>query len=291
MLVLRCLRPDRVIFAARQFIAQNLGPQYVESPPFDLADIYRTSSAVTPLIFVLSPGVDPLPMLQQLAKQFGAQLFQISLGQGQAPIAAELIEQGLRLGQWIFLANTHLSIKWLPELDKIVERIALMPSAQRNPNFRLWMSADPTPEFPISLLQTSVKMTTEPPKGLRANLQRLYANMTEDDFNRCKKPEKYRKLLFSLCWFHSIVVERKKFGSLGLNVPYAFNDSDFSVCENILALYLDEFEGMVDTHTHARTGARSRACACSRARGLSVRSAAHSVLFFSPRSLISLFLL
>ncbi len=97
MLVLRCLRPDRVIFAARQFISANLGPQYVESPAFDLADIFKSSSAITPLIFVLSPGVDPLPMLQQLAKQLGGQqLFQISLGQGQAPIAAELIEQGLK---------------------------------------------------------------------------------------------------------------------------------------------------------------------------------------------------
>ena len=242
MLVLRSLRPDRVIFAARTFIAQNLGPSFVESPPFDLMECFKTSSAITPLIFVLSPGVDPLPMLQQLARTCGQQLFQISLGQGQAPIAAELIEQGLKQGQWIFLANTHLSLRWLPELDKIVERISLMSAKDRNPNFRLWMSSDPTPSFPISLLQTSVKMTTEPPKGLRANLQRLYANMTEEQFNKCKKPEKYKKLLFSLCWFHSIVVERKKFGSLGFNIPYAFNDSDFAVCENILSLYIDEFE-------------------------------------------------
>jgi len=243
MLVLRCLRPDRVVFAARAFIAANLGPQYVESPPFDLLDIYKTSSAVTPLIFVLSPGVDPLPMLQQLAKQMGNHpLFQISLGQGQAPIAAELIEQGIKHGHWVFLANTHLSIKWLPELDKIVERIALLPANARHPNFRLWMSADPTPQFPISLLQSSVKMTTEPPKGLRANMQRLYANITEEQFNRCRKPDKYRKLLFALCWFHSLLVERKKFKFLGLNVPYDFNDSDFAVCENLLSIYLDEFD-------------------------------------------------
>jgi dynein heavy chain len=243
MLVLRCLRPDRVVFAARAFIAANLGPQYVESPPFDLLDIFKTSSSVTPLIFVLSPGVDPLPMLQQLAKQLGGQpLFQISLGQGQAPIAAELIEQGIKHGHWVFLANTHLSIKWLPELDKIVERIALLPAKERHPHFRLWMSADPTPEFPISLLQSSVKMTTEPPKGLRANMQRLYANITDEQFNRCRKPDRYRKLLFGLCWFHSLLVERKKFRFLGFNTAYAFNDSDFAVCENLLSLYLDEFE-------------------------------------------------
>lgn len=47
-------------------------------------------------------------------------------------------------------------------------------------------------------------MTTEPPKGLKLNMSRLYNNMTEDDFSRCSKPAKYKKLLFSLCWFHSV---------------------------------------------------------------------------------------
>lgn len=47
-------------------------------------------------------------------------------------------------------------------------------------------------------------MTTEPPKGLKLNMSRLYLNMREEDFSRCSKPEKYKKLLFSLCWFHSV---------------------------------------------------------------------------------------
>jgi len=54
----------------------------------------------------------------------------------------------------------------------------------------------------------------------------------------CSKPEKYKKLLFSLVWFHAVLLERRKFGSLGWNIPYAFNESDFSVCENILSLYV-----------------------------------------------------
>lgn len=78
-------------------------------------------------------------------------------------------------------------------------------------------------------------MTTEPPHGLKANMLRLYAQITPDQFNRLanvgtqKGPtsthSNYKKLLFSLCFFHAVLVERRKFLTLGWNVPYAFNDS------------------------------------------------------------------
>ena len=111
-------------------------------------------------------------------------------------------------------------------LDNLIESI---PSENPHERFRLWLSSKPHPKFPISILQNSVKMTTEPPKGIKANLTRLYSAMTEEQFTRCKKQDKYQKLLFSLCFFHSILLERKKFLSLGWNVAYDFNDSDFQV--------------------------------------------------------------
>merc|ERR1719502_601152 len=56
-----------------------------------------------------------------------------------------------------------------------------------------------------------------------------------------KEAAKYKKLFFSLCWFHAVLLERKKFKMLGWNVAYDFNDSDFEIDENILAMYLDEY--------------------------------------------------
>jgi dynein heavy chain len=44
--------------------------------------------------------------------------------------------------------------------------------------------------------------------------------------------------VFGLAWFHTILIERKKFKSLGWNVAYAFNESDYSVCEDLIALYM-----------------------------------------------------
>jgi dynein heavy chain len=44
----------------------------------------------------------------------------------------------------------------------------------------------------------------------------------------------YKKLLFSLSWFHAVVIERKRFKNLGWNVVYDFNESDWETSDNIL---------------------------------------------------------
>ncbi|XP_023311334.1 dynein heavy chain 2, axonemal [Anoplophora glabripennis] len=241
MLFIRSLRQDRVSFAISNFIVNQLGPQFVEPPVLDIRAVLEESIPQTPLIFVLSPGVDPTGALMQLAENVGMSKFfnSISLGQGQAPIATRLLQNGARDGLWIFLANCHLSLSWMPKLDKIIE---VMQSGKIHPNFRVWLSSSPNPEFPISILQAGIKMTTEPPKGLKANLKRLYQLISEDQFTSCQYPEKYKKLLFSLCFFHAILLERKKFQQLGWNVIYSFNDSDFMVSENLLTIYLNEYQ-------------------------------------------------
>lgn len=241
MLIVRSLRPDRVAFCATSFIVNNLGSKFTEPPVLDMHQVVEDSTTRTPLIFVLSPGVDPTSALLQLAESSGmaSRFHALSLGQGQAPIATRMIKEGVNEGNWVFLANCHLSLSWMPQLDKLVEQLQVQKT---HPDFRLWLSSSPNPHFPISILQSGIKMTTEPPKGLKANLKRLYHLITEQQFNRCQKQDKYKKLLFCLCFFHSVLIERRKFLMLGWNIPYDFNDSDFEVSENLLSIYLDEYE-------------------------------------------------
>mmetsp|Transcript_32151 Transcript_32151/g.112993 ORF Transcript_32151/g.112993 Transcript_32151/m.112993 type:complete len:488 (+) Transcript_32151:113-1576(+) len=84
-------------------------------------------------------------------------------------------------------------------------------------------------------------MTTEPPRGLRANMMQLYNLVSEEQFSRCGQRFKYRRLLFALSWFHAVLLERRKFKSLGFNVPYEFNESDFSICHDLIIVFLDEY--------------------------------------------------
>lgn len=241
MVVVRCMRPDRVIFAVTNFVANSLGRRYVEPPVLDLAETFRDSNPVTPLVFVLSPGVDPTENLRKLAREVGMQdkFFSVALGQGQEKKATSLIREGLQRGHWVFLANCHLMTSWLPALDKLIESFGSM---RPHSAFRLWLSSNPTDRFPIAILQRAIKMTTEPPRGIRANLLRLYGTISDESFAECKAQHKYQKLLFALAFFHSVLLERRKFRTLGLNIPYDFNDTDFKVSDDILKSYLDAYE-------------------------------------------------
>ena len=119
-----------------------------------------------------------------------------------------------------------------------------MPARQPHPQLPAVALVVAAPKFPIGILQRGLKMTTEPPKGLKANMTRLCQQHERGQVptSSCGKPHKYKKLLYAMCWFHAVLVDRRKFLNLGWNIPYDFNDSDFEVSELCLRLYLDEYD-------------------------------------------------
>lgn len=66
-------------------------------------------------------------------------------------------------------------------MERIIQAIA-EDSNKINPDFRLYLSSMPSKSFPVSVLQNSVKVTNEPPKGLRANIKRAFVDMLEEFF-------------------------------------------------------------------------------------------------------------
>ena len=76
-------------------------------------------------------------------------------------------------------------------------------------------------------------MTVEPPRGVKANLLRNFASggagMEKNYEEVLSDKPAWKNLLFGLCFFNACIHERKKYGRLGWNIPYEFNDSDFEV--------------------------------------------------------------
>ncbi len=54
--------------------------------------------------------------------------------------------------------------------------------------------------------------------------------------------QNFRKLLLSLAMFHAVLLERRKFGPLGFNIPYEFTDGDMRICMSQLQMFLAEYE-------------------------------------------------
>ena len=58
-------------------------------------------------------------------------------------------------------------------MDELMDLVTETESV--NEDFRLWITTEVHPQFPINLLQMSIKFTNEPPQGLKAGLKRTYA--------------------------------------------------------------------------------------------------------------------
>ena len=327
LLVLRCLRPDRLTSALETFVSESIGKFFVTDQAVDIGTSFKDSSTTTPLFFILSPGVDPVRNVEALGKKLhftedNEKLYNVSLGQGQEEIAKKALDVCFTKGGWVMLNNIHLVKNFLRDLEKKLDayseiytkmaqiakkkaekraaKRALMDRARQeneqseeganpqeeqpaappaepgaepaapaeakvedekieeeeeeedddpnmklegpkgHPDFRVFLSAEPSDVIPIGVLQRSLKLTSEPPTGISANMMRAIANFADEPWERCAKPTEYRNIMYAMCFFHAVVVERKKFGPQGWNRVYPYNMGDLTTCMEVAANYIED---------------------------------------------------
>ena len=127
---------------------------------------------------------------------------------------------------------------FMPILDGIIEQI----TEDKGSAFRIWLTSMPSEKFPVSILQNGIKITNEPPKGLRNNILGSYLGIDETEFEACSKPLALKRLMWGLCFFNALIIERRKYGPLGWNIPYEFSASDLRISQAQLYMFLNYYQ-------------------------------------------------
>ncbi|XP_077196785.1 dynein axonemal heavy chain 14 isoform X2 [Paroedura picta] len=235
LILIKVLRPKCLNNALREFVSEKLGSKYLSAGGSNLKEMYEESDSTTPLILIHTQG------------------------RGQETKAEELIYKAQILtGQWAFLQNCHLAPSFMPRLCTAVD-LFNQENANINPQFRLWLSSTPVPSFPESILRKAIKIVIESPQGLKGKLLQTFGisgtgEVTEVIFNKSTCGPSWKRLLFSLCFFNAVIHERKKYGTLGWNIPYEFSFSDLQVSIQMLEILLDKQEDVPWAALHYLTG-------------------------------------
>jgi len=240
LLLIRALRKDRALLGIRQFIrnVRQVGERYVAPVSDTIESIYEGMNSTVPVVFLLSIGADPTEAIESLAKKKKTTVESISMGEGQEAIAKRMMDKAAVNGTWVLLQNCELGLDLMVEMEDLLTK---MRDAVAD-DFRLFITALPSSDFPLGLLQMSTKVTNEPPSGLKAGLYRSYTvEVDQDRLERIDTPSQapmWRKLVYNLCFLHSVVQERRKFGPLGWCVPYEYNSGDLRACIMFLEKHL-----------------------------------------------------
>ena len=228
--LMRCIREDRTIMSAYKFIADPsvLGPEF-ENPTIDsLEDVYAESNSKLPVLCLLSDIYDPSLGIEELCrKKLKRPPIKITMGEGQenikGMIEVAMAPANINTITWVILQNCQYGLQ---HLESIMSLFTGKGYTIRD-EFRLFMTTAPTNDFPLELLHFAVKVTSDPPRGLRAGMIRTFTQVVNQDrLEKVDAVDVWKNVIWIMCFMHNILRGRCKYGPIGFCHPYDFSNSD-----------------------------------------------------------------
>jgi dynein heavy chain 1, cytosolic len=232
LLVVKCLRPDRLVQATGRFVRFVFGVDLASEAEYSLkAMVADEVPPTTPLALVSVSGYDASYRVENLVRDTGSRSVSVAMGSQEGfTLAEQAIANAARQGSWVLLKNVHLAPSWLGQLEKKLQTL----SPQRN--FRLFLTMQANPSIPVNILRQSRVLMNEPPPGIKANLLDSLRSIAPSRLSQ--GPAEKVRLYFLLAWFHAIVQERLRYAPLGWSKIYDFNDSDMAAAFDTIDSWL-----------------------------------------------------
>lgn len=209
LLLVKAMRPDRILQAASKFVDTVFETSFLALPELNLKTIVKDQvSSRTPLAFCSVPGYDASYRAENLASELNVKMQSVAMGSAEGFTLAETaIKQAAKKGTWVLLKNVHLAPAWLAQLEKKLH------SLKSDPKFRLCLTMETNPKVPSSLITQSRVLMFEPLPGIRANMLETLTSISDSRIT--KGPGERVRLYFLLAWLHSVVQERLRYSPLG----------------------------------------------------------------------------
>ena len=239
MCVVNALRNERLMQSYDQLISAVLGPEFLIPDPGTIESALEDSNLLTPYLIFHTFASDPVSELFSLSNRSkkGGKLLTLSLGLGKVATALDLIDRAKDKGRWLLLQNLHLCPSFLPGLEDSLDK--MNPSATHR-DFRLFLTSSPSYPLPISILQACIKVSMEPATGVKISLLKNL-NAIETFFTEANDLQK--RLMFGLCFAHSVIHERARYTGVGWSRPYDFTESDFLASATVILQFTEEVFG------------------------------------------------
>lgn len=180
-------------------------------------DSFKDTVDLRPLLVLFSSGENVSSFIEHISLNFNSDLISVALGSIESIKAADRVLTNLtKDNTWILLENIHLSGAWVQTLEKRLHHI------QFGSNSHLILTSKREYPLPTTILRSCRLAMLEDSEGVKINM--------ESNLSLCrsgkKGPKELPRILFLICWLHTIILERTKYCPIGWASNYAFCDTD-----------------------------------------------------------------